>query len=53
MIVFQKEYYAESLPDLDQDIMDMYDNRQFEEIPVDEHGFHTGKFTVTITWEVE
>jgi hypothetical protein len=53
MIVFEKEYDSESLVDLDRDISEMYDNRQFEEIPVDENGFHTGKFTVTITWEAE
>ena len=53
MIVLKKEYYAESLPDLEQVITDMYDNRQFEEIPVDEYGFHEGKFTVTIEWKAE
>jgi hypothetical protein len=51
MIVLQKEYWAETLIDLEQDIVEMYDNRQFEEIPIDEYGFHKGKFTVTITWE--
>jgi hypothetical protein len=53
MIVFKKEYYGESLVDLDRDISEMYDDHRFEQIPVDEHGLHKGTFTVTVTWENE
>lgn len=53
MIVFNKVYYAESLIDISEDIDYMFDNKQFEEIPVDENGFHKGKFTVTVKWEKE
>jgi hypothetical protein len=53
MIVLKKEYWADTLLDLEQDVVEMYDSRQFEEIPIDECGFHKGKFTVVITWEAE
>lgn len=53
MVVFSNEYSSETLIDLDSDLVAMYDNRQFEEIPVDDCGFHKGKFTVTVVWEAE
>lgn len=51
--LLSKTYSSEELCDLSRDIHEAFDERFTPEaagIPVDEHGFNTGKFTVTLTW---
>ena len=53
MIIFEKRYDGESLYDLPRDISEAIDsdfNEIVKEIPVDNYGFQTGKFKVTIEW---
>ena len=50
MIILDKTYYAESLPDLSEDICDAID---IADIETDEHGFQKGSFRVTIEWSEE
>ena len=50
MIIFNRTYYAESLPDLEQDIFDAIAEADIE---MDEHGFEKGSFKVTIEWSEE
>lgn len=54
--IFKKEYNAESLYELNDDMSDALDevyNPKIKDIPVDIYGFQTGIFTVTISWEPE
>jgi hypothetical protein len=54
MILFRKEYDGESLYDVDRDVSEAFQgdfNSLVYAIPVDEHGFQRGRFTVTIEWE--
>ena len=51
--ILEKDYDGESISDLSRDIYEAFDDRfnpVASEIPTDMHGFHTGTFTVTITW---
>jgi hypothetical protein len=43
MIIFSETYYAESLPDLEQDVYEAIKN-----LPKDENGFTIGEFVVNI-----
>jgi hypothetical protein len=56
IILFHKTYDGESIYDVDRDtseaLIASY-NPLLQNIPVDEHGFQKGKFTVTIKWESE
>lgn len=55
-IVFLKSYDGESLYDLSRDIDEAIDevyNPIMKTIPVDEHGFQKGSFTVNILWHGE
>jgi hypothetical protein len=56
MKLFEKIYDGESIVDfgrdMDEVLMQCY-NPLMADIPVDEHGFSKGKFTVTIEWEPE
>ena len=54
--IFSREYVAEELADIDRDVSEAFysdTNPRMVDIPVDEHGFNKGRFTVTITWEEE
>lgn len=54
MILFEKKYYGESLPDLGRDVDEALQvdyNPLMTQVPVDKYGFLNGKFTVTIQWE--
>lgn len=54
--VFKKEYDGESIVDLGRDIYEALDaayNPVFNLIPVDDHGFQKGTFTVAIVWSEE
>lgn len=56
MILFEKEYSAESLIDVSQDIADALDenyNLALSTIPKDQYQFHQGKFKITIEWSIE
>ncbi len=51
--LFKREYSGESLYDLDRDISEAFQkdyNPLMAQVPVDEHGFQKGTFTVTVTW---
>lgn len=53
MILFEKEYYGESLYDLSRDVYEGIDSRYnslVEEIPQDKHGFLLGTFKIAIEW---
>ncbi len=53
MIILEKQYDGESIVDMSRDIYEAFDDRfnpVITEIPIDKHGFQTGTFTVTITW---
>lgn len=50
MIIFDKTYYAESLLDLDEDIIYALDIANIEK---DEYNFEKGSFRVTIEWSAE
>jgi hypothetical protein len=52
MIIFDRHYSDESLVDIDEDIRWALE-KDFAEIPKDEHGFRQGEFRVTITWSNE
>ena len=52
MVIFDRHYSDESLIDLDEDICWALE-KDFAEIPKDEHGFSQGEFRVTITWSEE
>lgn len=52
MVIFDRHYSDESLIDLDEDIRWALE-KDFAEIPRDEHGFRQGEFRVTITWSNE
>lgn len=47
MILLEKEYSGESIIDLEGDAYSIIND---ESIPMDEDGFHTGTFKVTIEW---
>lgn len=48
-VLFEKEYYGESLFDLERDVSEaIYDS----DVPIDE-GSPIGTFKVTITWELD
>lgn len=51
-IIFQKNYDAESLCDVERDVYEAL-NDDVTEIPKDEHGFELGTFKITIEWESE
>lgn len=49
-----KRYDANSLSDLEQDILDAFTpiyNKTIVNVPTDDHDMFTGTFTVTIKWE--
>lgn len=46
-ILFSKEYCSESLVDVERDIYEALE--EDHGIPVDQHGFQSGTFTITIT----
>ena len=48
MILFKKDYVGNGILDVSRDITDVIYSEY--DIPTDEHGFHTGTFTVTVTW---
>lgn len=48
--IFENDYYGETLGDVEQDVSEAIADI---DVPVDEHGFPTGKFIVTITWSLE
>ena len=53
MIIFDKEYESELIGDLGRDVYEAFNpdfNTIVNTIPVDEYGFHTGIFKVTIEW---
>lgn len=53
MELFKKEYDGESIADVSRDVWESLDKRfniLAESIPVDEYGFQTGKFIVTIEY---
>lgn len=56
MILFEKDYSAESLYDLSRDVsealMEEY-NEELRNLPKDEYGFIKGCFVVKIVWEGE
>lgn len=55
-IVFLQTYDGESLYDLSRDIGEAFEeayNPIMKSIPVDEHGFQKGSFTVSILWHGE
>lgn len=54
MLIFEKQYYSDTLIDLEQDVyetLNSISNDNLETIPSDEYGFLEGVFTVTITWK--
>lgn len=54
--IFTKVYDGESICDLSRDIHEAFDgrfNEAVKQVPSDEHGFHQGTFTVTMTWTPE
>ena len=56
MILFEKQYDAESLYDISRDIAEALDedyNLALSTLPKDHHGFHLGRFSVKIEWTVE
>jgi hypothetical protein len=51
--IFEKHYDGESLCDLGRDMDEAVSeeyNDKMRQLPVDEHGFPQGIFTVTIEW---
>lgn len=53
MKLFEKEYSAESLVDLQEDVFEAFNpkyNNLVDQILVDENGFMEGTFRVTIEW---
>lgn len=56
MEIFKQKYSGESIVDVDRDVSEAFQNDfnpAVREVPSDEHGFHKGTFTVTITWEAD
>lgn len=54
MEIFKKEYCSESIYDLERDVYESLDpafNPKVKDIEVDEYGFTSGTYTVTIKWE--
>ena len=54
IVIFKKEYDGESVVDMERDVFESL-NPDFNElavqIPQDQHGFHEGTFTVTLSWK--
>lgn len=51
--IFEKKYNGESLCDLGRDVEEAVSeeyNDKMEQLPVDQHGFTSGYFKVTIEW---
>lgn len=51
MIIFEREYFGESIIDLAEDLDYMFDDGP--EIPTDEYGIHQGRFIVKVEWVPE
>lgn len=54
--IFSQVYDGETIADVQRDVMEAFDpqyNPTGKDIPVDEYGFHKGRFTVTIEWSDE
>ena len=54
--LLNRDYDGENVVDAIRDLMEAFDERFTPDavaIPKDEHGFHKGKFNVTVTWEHE
>jgi len=55
-VLLNKTYSGEELSDVDRDVSEAFDGDltpDANDIPVDEHGFATGVFSVRITWSPE
>lgn len=55
-VVFLKSYDGESLYDVSRDVGESFEagyNPIMKTIPVDEHGFQKGRFTVSVLWHGE
>lgn len=51
--IFEKEYIAEQLSDVERDISECLNedfNPEVSDIPVGQYGFAEGTFKVTVTW---
>ena len=51
--IFEKEYIAEQLSDVERDISECFNedyNPEVKYIPIGEYGFTKGTFKVTVTW---
>ena len=51
--IFEKNYDGESLCDIDRDVCEAISgeyNDKIKQLPVDQHGFTSGYFKVTIEW---
>lgn len=51
--IFEKEYIAEQLSDVERDISECLNedfNPEVKDIPVGKYGFAEGTFKVTVTW---
>lgn len=51
--IFQRDYSAEELCDVDRDVSEAFEvdfNKRIAEIPTNEYGFMAGTFQVTIKW---
>lgn len=56
MTLFEKDYDGKNLYDLKRDIAEAFEvkfNPLIKDVPIDQHGFPMGKFTVTVTWSKE
>lgn len=56
LVLLHKSYDGESIYDATRDFDEAFDEsltEQVKAIPVDEHGFQQGKFTVNVAWSPE
>lgn len=55
-VLLNEKYAGDGLDDVERDVCEAFNdnyNPEIVGIPKDEHGFHAGTFTVTITWVPE
>lgn len=53
-VILHKEYSDESIYDMERDVAELYDSKEYTLVPSDKKsGFKRGKFALTVIWHDE
>lgn len=53
-VILHKEYTEENVHDMTEDVVDMYESKEYTLVPSDKKsGFKRGKFSLTVIWHDE